>query len=184
MQNRCMQNANSIAKTANRQHNGGVLTRKHPKMTTTDIAARLRALASDDKQRPETARLRDVFDDVERALQAGVKQAVVLAELHELGFTMTMASFKSALQRIRKERAEGALPASSTRPTAWPATQPATAQGAAKAANLDERKMPEEAPGETAPGDANSEKRKILSRKDLRKAKQSGNDELDQFINK
>ncbi|WP_223936962.1 hypothetical protein, partial [Aeromonas caviae] len=32
-------------------------------------------------------------------------QAEVLAELHAAGFTMTMASFKSALQRIRKERA-------------------------------------------------------------------------------
>lgn len=75
-------------------------------MSETDIAARLQALASDDKRRPETARLRDVFDDVERALKAGVPQAAVLAELHEAGFTMTIASFKSALQRIRKERSE------------------------------------------------------------------------------
>ncbi len=74
-------------------------------MGENDISARLRALATDDKRRPETARLRDVFDDVETALGAGVPQADVLAELHQAGFTMTMASFKSALQRIRKERA-------------------------------------------------------------------------------
>lgn len=107
-----------IATTSNNMHNGGISTSKHPTMTTTDISARLRALASDNKNRPETARLRDVFNDVEQALKAGVKQSVVLAELHKSGFTMTMASFKSALQRIRKERAEGALPASSSSPTA------------------------------------------------------------------
>ena len=73
-----------------------------------DIAARLRALATDDKRRPETARLRDVFDDVEATLKAGVPQADVLAELHKAGFTMTMASFKSALQRIRKKRTQPA----------------------------------------------------------------------------
>ncbi len=73
-------------------------------MGENDISARLRALATDEKRRPETARLRDVFDDVEAALRAGVPQADVLAELHQAGFKMTLASFKSALQRIRKER--------------------------------------------------------------------------------
>lgn len=73
-------------------------------MGENDISARLRALATDEKRRPETARLRDVFDDVEAALKAGVPQADVLAELHQGGFKMTLASFKSALQRIRKER--------------------------------------------------------------------------------
>jgi hypothetical protein len=74
-------------------------------MTKEEVSARLRALASDDKKRSETARLRDVFDDVEATLRAGVSQADVLAELHGLGFSMTMASFKSALQRLRKARA-------------------------------------------------------------------------------
>lgn len=77
-------------------------------MGENDISARLRALATDEKRRPETARLRDVFDDVEATLRAGVPQADVLAELHQAGFKMTMASFKSALQRIRKERASAA----------------------------------------------------------------------------
>jgi len=74
-------------------------------MSKDDIAARMRALATDDKRRSETARLRESFDEVEAALKAGAPQAEVLAELHAAGFTMTMASFKSALQRIRKERA-------------------------------------------------------------------------------
>lgn len=82
-------------------------------MTKDEVSARLRALATDDKRRSETARLRDVFDDVEATLKAGVSQADVLTELQALGFTMTMASFKSALQRIRKERA-GKKPARRT----------------------------------------------------------------------
>lgn len=73
-------------------------------MELNEASARLRALAKDDKMRPETARLRDIFDDVETALNAGVSQVNVLAELKKLGYTMTLASFKSALQRIRKER--------------------------------------------------------------------------------
>lgn len=73
-------------------------------MEPNEASTRLRALAKDDKMRPETARLRDIFDDVETALKAGVSQVNVLAELKKLGYTMTLASFKSALQRIRKER--------------------------------------------------------------------------------
>jgi hypothetical protein len=93
-----------------------------------DIAARLRALATDDKRRPETARLRDVFNDVEATLKAGVSQADVLAELHKAGFTMTMASFKSALQRIRKKQTQPAKPAAKFgHDQAQPASQPAQA---------------------------------------------------------
>ncbi|EIM4795054.1 TPA: hypothetical protein MAE81_005119 [Klebsiella pneumoniae] len=87
-------------------------------MTKDEVSTRLRALATDDKRRSETARLRDVFDDVEATLNAGVTQADVLAELHALGFTMTMASFKSALQRIRKERSGDKSARRSVAPTA------------------------------------------------------------------
>ena len=73
-------------------------------MDKIEASTRLRALATGDKLRTDTARLRDVFEDVEAALNAGVSRANVLAELHKLGYTMTLASFKSALQRIRKER--------------------------------------------------------------------------------
>lgn len=80
-------------------------------MTKDEVVARLRALATDDKRRSETARLREIFDEVEATLNAGTTQADVLTELHASGFTMTMASFKSALQRIRKERAGDDRPA-------------------------------------------------------------------------
>lgn len=54
--------------------------------------------------RSETARLRAVFENVEATLKAGVSRNTVLTTLREHGFSMTAASFKSALQRIRKER--------------------------------------------------------------------------------
>lgn len=69
-----------------------------------DVGEALRSLVRDDSARSETARLRDIFDDVEATLTKGVRREAVLAILHEKGFTMTMASFKSALQRIRKEK--------------------------------------------------------------------------------
>lgn len=65
----------------------------------------LRALASGEKDRSETARLRDVFTDVEAALKAGVSRAAVLEALHGQGFTMSLKSFESALYRIRRQRA-------------------------------------------------------------------------------
>lgn len=74
-------------------------------MDKTGVSAALQALARSDDKRPEAARLRDVFDDVEAALAAGVSRADVLAALHDQGFTMTLRTFDSALYRIRKERA-------------------------------------------------------------------------------
>jgi hypothetical protein len=69
------------------------------------VAERLRALASDDKKRSKAARLRDVIDDVEVALAAGVSRADVLAELTSLGLEMSLATFETTLKRVRKKRA-------------------------------------------------------------------------------
>lgn len=55
-------------------------------------------------KKPEIARLRDIYDDVEGAIKAGVPIAAVFNGTLELGFTMTESSFKNALHRIRKER--------------------------------------------------------------------------------
>jgi len=77
-------------------------------MDKEEASKRFRKLATSDK-RPATARLRDIFDDVEVALKARVPHIAVLAELKDLGFTMEMASFKSALQRIRKERKQSKI---------------------------------------------------------------------------
>lgn len=92
-------------------------------MDKEDASTRFRKLAAGDK-RPDTARLRDIFDDVEVALKAKVPQTTVLAELKDLGFTMEMAGFKSALQRIRKERKETKF---ETAPSEPPAPQQSSA---------------------------------------------------------
>ncbi len=71
-----------------------------------DVGEALRSLAKDDSAKSETARLRAIIDDVEAALKGGASREAVLATLNQKGFTMTLKSFKSALQRIRKERSE------------------------------------------------------------------------------
>ena len=73
-------------------------------MNKNTVAEALRALATSDKSRSETARLRDVFDDVEIALKAGVSRATILETLHDQGFEMTAKSFESAIYRLRKKR--------------------------------------------------------------------------------
>ena len=57
---------------------------------------------SDGINRSETSRLRDVFEQIEHALKAGVSRSVVLNALRLQGFKMTIRSFESALYRIRK----------------------------------------------------------------------------------
>ncbi|CAH2813089.1 MAG: hypothetical protein CBARDMAM_7403 [uncultured Caballeronia sp.] len=84
-------------------------------MTKTSVADVLRELAKGDKSRLETARLRDVIDEVEAALAAGVSRSAVLEALHGQGFTMTLKSFESALYRIRKQRGQG-TPGNQTAP--------------------------------------------------------------------
>lgn len=76
------------------------------KTSDNNLVGALRALTEDTGARSETARLRDVFDEIETALNAGVRRETVLATLHENGFQMTFSGFKSALQRIRRERTE------------------------------------------------------------------------------
>jgi len=104
-------------------------------MQKNSVADVLRALATGDKARSETARLRDVVDEVEAALSAGVSRAAILEALHGQGFTMTLKSFESALYRIRKQREKaGQHPAPAPLPTAAPAqiwTCPIRASGGA-----------------------------------------------------
>jgi hypothetical protein len=68
------------------------------------IAERLRALATDQHSRSKAARLRDVFDDVEAALAAGVQRKSVLKVLAQHGMDFTLAGFDSTLRRIRRKR--------------------------------------------------------------------------------
>ena len=66
-------------------------------------AERLRALASGDTKRSKAAQLRDVINDVEVALAAGVSRSAVIEELAKQGLTMTLATFATTLTRIRKK---------------------------------------------------------------------------------
>ncbi len=77
-------------------------------MTKDSVTSVLRSLATGDKNRSETARLRDIMDEVENALTSGVSRLAILEALNEQGFTMTIKSFESALYRIRKKRTRSA----------------------------------------------------------------------------
>lgn len=78
-------------------------------MDKNSVVEALRALAGSES-RSETSRLREVFDEVETALSAGVSRTAILETLHKQGFTMTAKSFESALHRLRKQRKAGKLP--------------------------------------------------------------------------
>ncbi len=116
-------------------------------MTNKTVSDRLRVLASDDKKRSKAARLRDVLDDVEAALAAGVTQASVVEVLKEGGLEMSMATFKNTLQRLRAKR--GGKPA---QPVAGSPAKPAPAP--AKPSSLSAPKpvqVPAQAEEEVAP---------------------------------
>lgn len=73
-------------------------------MEKNSVAEALNALATSNENRSQTARLRDVFDEVENALKAGVRREIVLQSLNDNGLSMNMKSFESAIYRLRKER--------------------------------------------------------------------------------
>ena len=66
------------------------------------ISSKLRAIA-DGPKKTQTARLRDIFDDVQHALMRKT-QSDVLSILHEGGFKFTEAGFRYSLAKIRRER--------------------------------------------------------------------------------
>ena len=72
----------------------------------TDASTRetLRELTKNAVGRSETARLNDIFVEVEAALSAGVKRKTVLETLHKDGFKMTLKSFDSAMKRLRDRK--------------------------------------------------------------------------------
>ena len=108
-------------------------------MQKNSVADVLRALATGDKARSETSRLRDVVDEVEAALSAGVSRVAILEALHGQGFAMTLKSFESALYRIRKQRGSTGQQTAQPAPLppvtpAAPTTAPASVSAPAEAA--------------------------------------------------
>lgn len=73
-------------------------------MDRNTIAESLRALAQQDQNRSKAARFRDVYEDVENALTAGVSRTVVIDELAKHGLKMTLATFATTLARERERR--------------------------------------------------------------------------------
>lgn len=71
-----------------------------------EIIKSLRELAGGDDGRSETARLKEVYEEVEKALSAGVKQAAIHEALVKNGFSFSLSGFKSSLARIRKNRTQ------------------------------------------------------------------------------
>jgi molecular chaperone GrpE (heat shock protein) len=73
-------------------------------MGNNELSEQLRALASDVRMRSKASRLREVFDDVEAALAAGVQRSAVVETLAKHGLEMTLATFDTSLKRIRDKR--------------------------------------------------------------------------------
>lgn len=71
-------------------------------MDNTNISEKLKALAQG-KNRSNTAKLREIFSQIEEALNAGALRTDVYQALKESGFSFSFASFELAIYRIRKE---------------------------------------------------------------------------------
>ena len=67
------------------------------------FSERLKTVSGDDSKRSSSALLRDVIDDVEAALAAGVSRVVVVDELAAFGLAMSLSAFDTALHRIRRK---------------------------------------------------------------------------------
>lgn len=114
-------------------------------MNKEKIAASLRALAADENKRSKAARLRDVFDEVEATLAAGVTRADVLQVLNAQGLDMSMATFDSTMARLRAQRkAYSTSPLKRAATAASPPAPGATLQADSEAATP--------APDRSAPG--------------------------------
>ena len=69
---------------------------------TSDLKKQLIDLKNDPNSKSETARLRQIFAEVEGALSAGVSREKIVEVLQQQGFSMGLKSFDSALYRIRR----------------------------------------------------------------------------------
>lgn len=66
----------------------------------------MQALSEGSANRTAIGRIRDIFDDIEIALSAGVKREAIWKALDKEGIKMPLKTFESAIFRIRKERGE------------------------------------------------------------------------------
>lgn len=73
-------------------------------MTQSSLAKELASLAESSQNRSLAARLRDVFPEIEHALQKGVSRGTILEALQSDGMDISMKTFESALYRMRKAK--------------------------------------------------------------------------------
>ena len=72
-------------------------------MDDENISEKLKELARG-KNRSATARIREIFDEIEVALSARARRKDVYKALINVGYEITFESFELAIYRIRKER--------------------------------------------------------------------------------
>lgn len=138
---------------------------KHQNKDRENIIESLRALSTG-RERTVTARVREIFDEIESALRAGVRIKDVHKVLAANGFDGTLRAFEVAIHRTRKARAESC---------SKPATAPV--QIARKSS----------APIPAATSASTTEKKKLLADEPLQrhkeKAKQYAPDAQDDYSN-
>jgi hypothetical protein len=78
------------------------------------ISERLRALAASSNHRSKAALLRDVIDDVEAALAAGISRSSIVEALSEHGLEISLSTFDTTLKRIRQKRGKTSNPKAQT----------------------------------------------------------------------
>jgi hypothetical protein len=103
-------------------------------MSKNSASERLRALAEKEVPRSKTARVRQVFDDIEALQRDGYSLTQILDSLNEEGFDLSLSQFKVMLHRIRKERGttrEALKAAQQATGTARPEQQQAAPKAAA-----------------------------------------------------
>lgn len=90
------------------------------------ISEQLRKLALDDKNRSKSTRLNSVINDVEEAITLGVRYSLIVEKLAENGLEMSVQTFGTTLQRIRKKNGKkSAILAVSTNQHPNPSANPA-----------------------------------------------------------
>ena len=85
-------------------------------MTNKNLPEALKKLASGNEFRSNTARLRDVFHEVEAAISAGVSRQKIVETLADAGLKMSLKTFEGTLYRIRKKSSKRDLPATARSP--------------------------------------------------------------------
>lgn len=73
-----------------------------PKIDTASIADSLTAERDTPADRPESAILVELIEQIDAAIARGVPRAVIHKKLQDGGFTMSFPTFVKSLQRIRK----------------------------------------------------------------------------------